>query len=210
MLRWKIHHRRCESSKRKMTRIFAVVGEELPIQFSPCSKMAQEIAGKARKLYRLWINQPAFTRPPRRHGFNDILAKPFQRMRAQAFNEAGGVGQGVHRTAYQDKRTRRHFRLVRREKRGRRKCGHDGLADADNMQLWTKHTDHFGDVTNLFFEPETACRLWQVTGIEPVGDRNHAAVPEKVDHEVTEQYRKSSRKRGDHQDLILVNIGAGK
>src|SRR6516165_7467051 len=31
MLRWKIHHRRCESSNRKMTLIFAVVGEELPI-----------------------------------------------------------------------------------------------------------------------------------------------------------------------------------
>src|SRR6478672_9250707 len=31
MLRWKIHHRRRESRKGKMTRIFAVVGEELPI-----------------------------------------------------------------------------------------------------------------------------------------------------------------------------------
>jgi len=88
--------------------------------------------------------------------------------------------------------------------------GRDCLANANNVEFRTKRTDHFGDIADLILEREGACLLWHVTGIEPVGHSNQVAVPEEVDHEVTEQYRKPSRKRRYHQEPILIGLGARK
>ena len=81
------------------------------------------------------------------------------------------------------------------------------MTDADNVESRTKRADNFGDIADLILERETACPLRHVTGIEPVGHRNHFAVPEEVEHEVTEQYRKTSCKGSDHQDLVCLGIG---
>src|SRR6516165_1302946 len=172
--------------------------------------MARDIAVKAEKLDRFGVNGSALTWPPRGHDVHELILKTFQRMRAQIATNSRWVGRGIDRATDQNKGARRLGRLNGGEKRRCRKHRHHGLTHADDVDTSTEHTNHFGNIQDLLFKPETACFPGHVTDIEPIGHRHRLAVPKQIDNEIPEQDRKTSRKRRDHEDWMRNGYRARK
>ena len=87
--------------------------------------------------------------------------------------------------------------LMRGEKRGFRKGGYHGLAD-ESCQ---------GDQSILSSSANRPDRRGTYRASNQSATAS-IAVPEEIDHEVTEQYWKTSGKRSDQQAPVLIGIGA--